>query len=391
MASGDPRTVVVGAGMAGCAIAGRLARTSEVIVLDAGPRVVASEVPVDVHRALMTPGLTHRDLAVRRVTGGPLVPYPAGRGVGGGSLVNGLVIDDPVGALPGEVVDPAEHGPADRAVLRALPGRSLVLARRNGRRVGLGEHLLGDAEIRPSTTVSALVLDGDRVTGVDTDSGAIEADVVVLAAGAFASPRILLAAGLGGPDVGRGLQDHPSVVVPLRTSSRCIGPVSGAVARLGSVEVLPLNRLDADADSDRAGIVVALLDPDSRGRVTLEGIDLNLLDPATDDEVRLVDGVVAVLREVTPRLAAEGLRLDPSVPNPDDRSAIAHWVRSEVGSSAPAYTHAASSCSVGVIDEQHRVTGTSGLRLLDASVLASVPTRSMMSTLVDHALTAVLD
>ena len=294
MGSVAERTVAVGAGVAGCAIAGRLARTGEVIVLDAGPRVVAEDVPVDVHRALATPELTHRDLAVRRVADGPLVAYPAGRGVGGGALVNGLVIDDRSGPLPAETVETAEFGAVDRTLARALPARPLVLARREGRRVAIAEHLLGDAEVRPGATVSAVVLDGDRVEGVETDSGPIEVGHVVVAAGAFSSPQLLLAAGLGGDDVGCGLQDHPSVTVPLRTSSRFVGPVSGAVARIGSVEVLPVNRLGASSDSDRAGIVVALIDPVSRGRVTLDTIDLNLLDPTTDDEARLVDGGLTV-------------------------------------------------------------------------------------------------
>ena len=386
MGSVAERTVVVGAGVAGCAIAGRLARTGEVIVLDAGPRVVAEDVPVDVHRALATPELTHRDLAVRRVADGPLVAYPAGRGVGGGALVNGLVIDDRSGPLPAETVETAEFGAVDRTLARALPARPLVLARREGRRVAIAEHLLGDAEVRPGATVSGLMLDGDRVEGVETDSGPIEADHVVVAAGAFSSPQLLLAAGLGGDDVGCGLQDHPSVTVPLRTSSRFVGPVSGAVARIGSVEVLPVNRLAASSEPDRAGIVVALLDPVSRGRVTLDTIDLNLLDSTTDDEARLVDGVVAVMREVAPHLVAEGLALDPSVPDPDDRGALTQWVRSEVASSAPAYTHAAGSCSVGVIDDRHRVHGAGGLSLLDASVLPGVPSGSMMTAILARAL-----
>jgi choline dehydrogenase-like flavoprotein len=74
-------------------------------------------------------------------------------------------------------------------------------------------------ELRPRTVVTRLVLDGDRITGVecvDRDSGErwrAEGDVVVLAAGVLATPHLLLASALervnpAGHAVGRFLMRH---------------------------------------------------------------------------------------------------------------------------------------------------------------------------------------
>lgn len=80
--------------------------------------------------------------------------------------------------------------------------------------------------IRAGTTATGLVLDGSRVTGVETAEGRITARQTVLSAGALQSPAFLLRAGIGPahelaalgiavvrdlPGVGRNLQEHPSL------------------------------------------------------------------------------------------------------------------------------------------------------------------------------------
>ena len=68
--------------------------------------------------------------------------------------------------------------------------------------------------IREGVTVRGLRLDGDRVTGVGTDAGPIEAGTTILAAGAW-SPVIGATAGLELP------------ITPLRREIVTFGPVSG--------------------------------------------------------------------------------------------------------------------------------------------------------------------
>ena len=70
----------------------------------------------------------------------------------------------------------------------------------------LGETLVDRVELSPS----------GRVTGLVTDRGVIEADTVVLAAGAYGSAAILLRSGIGPGlehdlPVGARLVDHPGV------------------------------------------------------------------------------------------------------------------------------------------------------------------------------------
>jgi choline dehydrogenase len=96
--------------------------------------------------------------------------------------------------------------------------------------------------VRTSTLVTALHLDGRRVTGVEIErhgggTETIEAGDVILCGGAINTPQLLLLAGVGPaaelealgipvsadlPGVGRNLQDHLEVYI----QHRCLQPVS---------------------------------------------------------------------------------------------------------------------------------------------------------------------
>src|SRR5439155_316284 len=68
--------------------------------------------------------------------------------------------------------------------------------------------------ILADTLVDRVLLDGDRAVGVATTAGELRGDAVVLTAGAYGSPGILLRSGVG-PErelpVGEGLCDHVGV------------------------------------------------------------------------------------------------------------------------------------------------------------------------------------
>ena len=68
--------------------------------------------------------------------------------------------------------------------------------------------------ILADTLVDRVLLDGDRAVGVATAAGELRARTVVVAAGAYGSPGILLRSGVGperGLPVGEGLCDHVGV------------------------------------------------------------------------------------------------------------------------------------------------------------------------------------
>ena len=56
-----------------------------------------------------------------------------------------------------------------------------------------------------------MLLEGDRAVGLATSAGELRAGTVVLAAGAYGSPGILLRSGRLGLPVGEGLIDHVGV------------------------------------------------------------------------------------------------------------------------------------------------------------------------------------
>lgn len=66
-----------------------------------------------------------------------------------------------------------------------------------------------DVGIR-TAEVSRIVVDGQRTTGVELTNGEhVDADIVVVAAGAFDTPLLLRRSGLGSPALGRYLTYHP--------------------------------------------------------------------------------------------------------------------------------------------------------------------------------------
>lgn len=266
------RTIVVGAGSAGCVVAATLSSSPdhEVVLVEAGHDRSPTDRPASlrVHdwtSALTEPGALWSDLVATRTPDQPPTPYARGRGVGGSASVNGML------ALPGRPHDydrwaedlgcrgwgwrdvrptferlkgdlvrvaPSQLGTLDTAVLRAardlgLPsgtdpfedvdgvGRAWVTADQHGRRSS-AEVWLDSARRRPNLrvhgthAVERLLVDAGRTAGVRLDSGEeLESDRVVLCAGAIGSPVVLLRSGLDGPHVGAGLRDHPSASLGL--------------------------------------------------------------------------------------------------------------------------------------------------------------------------------
>ena len=82
-------------------------------------------------------------------------------------------------------------------------------------------------DIRGDTQVLRVLIEGNRVTGVETTRGRLDADEVVLCAGAIASPHLLMCSGIGSArdleqlgvrvvadlPVGEAFSDHPDIAV----------------------------------------------------------------------------------------------------------------------------------------------------------------------------------
>ncbi|MBN3806586.1 GMC family oxidoreductase [Paraburkholderia sp. Ac-20336] len=295
-------------------------------------------------------------------------------------------------------------------------------------------HMIADA------TVLRVVFDGKRASGVEIVRGGrtetLEARAeVVLAAGAFNSPQLLMCSGIGpaaqlrslgidvlhdAPDVGRNLIDHVDFTINKRTKSieptgfsvrgiaRMLpqfvtfmrhgrGMLSSNVAEAGGfLKSRPtLERPDLQLhfcaalvdDHNRHmhwghgySLHVCVLRPHSRGTVTLASADARvapLIDPCflgdTRDLDLLVDGVKMARRILdAPSLALYGGQELYTRPGQSDAE-----LRQTIARHADTIYHPVATCRMGgdarsVVDPQLRVRGVSGLRIVDASVMPTL-------------------
>jgi choline dehydrogenase len=257
---------------------------------------------------------------------------------------------------------------------------------------------------------------------------------VLLCGGAVNSPQLLLLSGVGpadhlrelgievvadAPAVGDGLQDHPTCFLvwatpavphPLEEATpenlelwrrERRGPMAshgveaGGFARshdglaapdlqFGVAGGPPPPPLSAPADPTRraAATIVMAVDVRSRGRLRLRSADPRVkavIDPAylaDEADLEVLVAGVRQAREVAARQPLAGLIAGEDAPGAHvgDEEQLRAWVRDHVTT----IFHPTSSCAMGgseaaVCDPELRVRGVEGLRVVDASVLPTVP------------------
>ena len=264
----------------------------------------------------------------------------------------------------------------------------------------------------------------------------IEAGEVLLAAGAINTPQLLMLSGLGPadhlrehgiavradlPDVGAGLQDHLDICTLVGTGRKKLsydhlnelgtavrwlrhrdGPGSSNIAEAGGFVRSAL------AEDERCDLqfhfVPALLDdhgrhrlpgdgytlhacylhPRSRGRLRLRSADPAqpiaihagyLSDPEGHDLQRMI-AAARLSREILAQPAFDGYRGKPVFPEHalQTDAEYAGFIRRK----AETIYHPVGSCRMGsddraVVDSELRVRGVRGLRVVDASVMPSLP------------------
>lgn len=394
--------VIVGAGSAGCVVAERLSRdrARRVILLDAGPGSAAPASQTRLTRLPIEPGAAR----VRRYAADRGYDIVRGSGLGGSSVVNGGYFlrghrDDyaawpwPIDQIAAafEAVERAmsagpfgddELGTVARAFEAASveagrpvdvpPGPTFPTVgpirvcsnRRDGRRVTAAEAFL--AEPRPGLTVlgetevASVATAGGRVRGVETSRGRIDADTVVLTAGALGSGALAL------PLLGSSLPVHEHAERLVRFTPRAAvtapAPLQTVIHRPDGVEI----RCYGDDFASfidglpRTGIAVGVADmaAGTTGVLRSGSVDLGVPDDAA--RRRVADGVEQA-REILASTAFADLVVPGSVRVDDAIGMSSHaWGTLPLGTA---------------VDADGAVRGVDGLHVADGSVLPA-PLRS---------------
>jgi choline dehydrogenase len=278
-------------------------------------------------------------------------------------------------------------------------------------------------DVVPDTTIDRILIDGQRAVAVrDTAGTEWTAVDIIVCAGAYGTPAILMRSGIGDaarllelgipvlidrPGVGEHLLDHPLVLGALGFFAVRPGqePPDGGPrflammlrASMGSEDGIHLNVFmpqwpDGSGTGWQAQPIVALMDARSRGSVRLATSDpeaapvirhQHLSDPR--DLESLCDGIELAdrLMHTPPVLAA--LEAVPGSRPWHDRPELATWLRDNVGT----MFHPSGTCRMGspsdpmsVVDAQGRVHGIVGLRVADASIFPTAPRAAIHPTVV---------
>lgn len=286
-------------------------------------------------------------------------------------------------------------------------GRMPMSSRRGVRVTSVDAYLRPERQppnpaIRADAAVATVLVDAGRTNGVQlVDGSLIHADWIVLAAGTYGSPAILMRSGIGPaqhlgslgigvhvdlPGVGANLADHPAVDLDSGwRGAATSGPVIHSIATFRSADAAPDGAPDlmfwvSDPDGDEPGFYFdpILLKPTSRGSVRLRSSDPTtppqislpgVREPS--DLVRLVEAYRRGL-ELARRPEIRRLAKNPPPPEPSTPEEI----RRRVIENAYSIPHVVGTCAMGsspesggVVDAVGRVHGVERLSVIDASII----------------------
>ena len=266
--------------------------------------------------------------------------------------------------------------------------------------------------IRGDAEVDGVVIEGKRAVGVKlVDGEVLSAGEVILAAGVFGSPAILLRSGIGPSQhlselgiatiadlpVGNRLQDQPFFynVYALKREANAMKPAAGAIIWTRSQTAGPADLdlhisgthlIDPNASPTGGAIVLAcaVTLPKSIGRLRLSSRDprvaphihYNFFDDQNDLD-RLLEAVQ--LSRKIGRTAPFSDLIDHEMA-PGNAVENDEALRGNTVANIAAYLHGTSTVPMGadsdptaVVDAWGKVRGVEALRVVDASILPEIP------------------
>ncbi|MDF5720094.1 MAG: GMC family oxidoreductase N-terminal domain-containing protein [Rhizonema sp. PD37] len=270
--------------------------------------------------------------------------------------------------------------------------------------------------VQTGTLVTRLLFEGSCAVGVEyLHQGKLHQvyinQEVIVSAGAFDSPKLLMLSGIGNaehlrslnipiiadlPGVGENLQDHIYVKVghratqdlqPASTSNRVEAGMflhtEGSLNRQPDLQFFVSVPSESHNEGVGFGIIACLTNPHSRGSVTVRTTDpkdspcirMNYLQSQSDVQ-KLVRGL-RIIRQLFNTDAFNEFCGEEIAPGADVQSdeALQAYVRNVVGT----IWHPVGTCKMGidsmaVVDSQLRVHGIDGLRVVDASIMPTLTT-----------------
>jgi choline dehydrogenase len=273
--------------------------------------------------------------------------------------------------------------------------------------------------IRSGVRVHRINIENGRATGVTAESGGemftVDADEVVLAAGAYVSSQLLMLSGIGPADelkrhnipvvtdlqgVGKNLRDHPQAQLTWRTKPGFkqdpLAPkiqtalrytAAGSKLR-NDMFIHPLSfAMESGIYTVSAGgaagiaMIIAIYLAEGAGRVGLRSsdptappeIDLNYLTQDFDRS-RMREGVEICLQMAKQPVYRDMIDqlIDPAPEDLASEEALDNWLLRSVRTSH----HVSGTCKMGpvsdpmaVVDHELKVHGIAGLRVADASIM----------------------
>ncbi|MBE8968640.1 GMC family oxidoreductase N-terminal domain-containing protein [Nostocales cyanobacterium LEGE 12452] len=274
--------------------------------------------------------------------------------------------------------------------------------------------------VTTSALVTRLLFQGTRTIGVEyLHEGKIHQTFVnqevILSAGAFDSPKLLMLSGIGNaehlrsldipvvvdlPGVGQNLQDHLHVTVA-HQATQDLQPASTSNIAEAGLFLHTEGRLDVAPDLQfhsgpvlwthpaysREGpgftATVCLTNPQSRGHLTLRSaspndpvvIQMNYLQSESDLQ-KLLAGI-KIIRQIFQSDVFDEFRGEEVAPGAEKKSdeALEAYIRE----TCDTVYHPVGTCKMGtdsdsVVDPELRVHGVEGLRVVDASIMPTIAT-----------------
>jgi choline dehydrogenase-like flavoprotein len=248
-----------------------------------------------------------------------------------------------------------------------------------------------------NTRVGRVRTTGGRAVGVHCvgPDGAVDltADRIVLCAGAIGSAHLLMLSGVGPQNVlraagvrvvadlpvGEACVDHPEWVLPVDWSaSHGLPPLEAVLTTDSGLEIRPYTAGFGamisgrrDDPADRPHIGVALMQPQSRGRVALA--------PADPDAPPVIEHRYDSEPADIAKLSA-GAELARELARTTAQVGSVSWSTSQhLSSTAPM---GVDGDAAAVVDTRCRVRGVDGLWVVDGSVLPNITSRGPHATVV---------